>query len=529
LPNFIFESSEIEVKKMSKYGRSIARCGILQIFLIIMVLVSGFAMGVPNPKEKQEEGMSLEMVKISGDDEVFTHEYNEWKIKIIVTNLDETAYQNVKITATLPAEINCIGYLFTHGILEIIQHGKGKSGAKEVCWTIESIGARQKLTLELILSTTKNPAGHQEFTSPGEYTIIKGALLTWSDISVGSTDPMIVNAKDKNEEPKEPKEPEVPKEPKKPEEPEKPEKPNEPEPEIISPKIDVLFLIDSTGSMGDEINVVKVKIEEIIFEVQNGTPKPEVRYAIVTYRDRRDTYITKSFDFTFDQDKIKSFLFNIVASGGGDGPESVNEALHVAINDCHWGINHVKMIFLIGDAPPHMDYKDDYDYRDEIEIAKQKEIKIHVIGCSGISSYTNGESIFKEIAEKTGGTYQKLIYSSDGAGDYSGGSGGYWSGYSDSSYYYPVSLNSTFDHETTCDIKISVSCIDHCDVDDDAVYHCFGESLSTSSKSCRGSLSCTKDSNICGNLLDVQLTYVIQQEAIKNGVSYENAVSLPSP
>jgi Mg-chelatase subunit ChlD len=507
------------------------------------VIISGFAMGVHKPIEiiNVEESLKLEMIKVSGDDKVFTHEYNEWGIEIIISNLGENTFFNIVVTATLPAEINCIGYLFLHGTLEIIEHGKGKSGAKEVRWTIESLEAHQKLTLSLQLCTTKNPAGLQEFTSAGEYIIIKGAELTCAGVSIGPTEPLIVIAKDKVKEPEIPEipwEPKKPKEPDIPKEPEPPKEPNPPEKETMPVKIDVLFLIDSTGSMSDEIHVVKVKIEEIIYEVRNGTPKPDVRYAIVTYRDRGDAYITKSFDFTEDLDEIKTFLYDIYAQGGGDGPESVNEGLHVAINDCDWGgKDHVKMIFLIGDAPPHMDYEDDFDYREEIKIAKQKQIKVHTIGCSGITSYTNGESIFKEIAEKTGGTYQELIYSSSGGG-YTIGKSGYSDGFSRSKYYYPVledsdiiyrmptSRNFTYEEKITFE-ETSVSCLDYYDIVDDSMYFGRGDSVSFSTTSYTSSSSYSKDSNNCGNLLDVQLTYVIQQEAIKNGVSYDNAVSLP--
>lgn len=527
---------------MNRYNRTIAKCGVLQISLVILIIISGFAMGVHKPIEKVsvEESLKLEMMKVSGGDEIFTYEYNEWEVEIVISNFGDNTFFNIIVTATLPAEINCISYMFLFGTLEIIEHGKGKSGAKEVHWTIESLESHQKLTLSLLLCTTKNPAGHQEFTSAGEYIIITGAELACAGVTIGPTDPLKVNAKDKEKEPEEPEIPKIPEEPKEPEIPEDPEVPKEPEEpdkETKPIKIDVLFLIDSTGSMSDEIHVVKVKIEQIIYEVQNGTPKPDVRYAIVTYRDRGDIYITRAFDFTEDLNDIKAFLYGINAGGGGDGPESVNEGLHVAINNCSWGNDDsIKMIFLIGDAPPHMDYPDDYDYREEIKIAQQKQIKIHTIGCSGITYYTNGVTIFEEIAEKTGGTYQELIYSS-GGGSYSKG-GGYSGGFGRSRYYYPVLedtitiyrapvyRNSSHEYKTTFE-ETSIICLDYCDIDDDAMYFSCGKSTSFSTTSYTGSSWSTKDSNTCGNLLDVQLTYVIQQEAIKNGVSYDNALSLP--
>jgi len=290
--------------------------------------------------------------------------------------------------------------------------------------------------------------------------------------------------------------------------------------ETTPPHIDVLFLLDSTGSMDDEIQVVKDKIEQIMFEVENGTPKPVVRYAIVTYRDRGDVYVTRLLDFTENVENIKTFLRSIQADGGADGPESVNEALHVAINNCSWGgDDHVKMIFLIGDAPPHMDYENDYDYRNEVEIAKAEGIKIYVIGCSGITGYGNGVSIFNEIAEKTGGTYQELIYT---AGEDS----------------YPTHDGPTcappteppIEHDEPAFVSLENVPMAFDNTSTPTWTACSPATCPTACKCCCGGSTESpirrKSGNCYSNILDVQLTYSIQQVAIQNGVSYKNAVSV---
>jgi hypothetical protein len=106
----------------------------------------------------------------------------------------------------------------------------------------------------------------------------------------------------------------------------------------LRPRIDVVFAIDSTGSMGDEIEVVKANIRDIISEISQAQPAPDVRYGIVAYRDRGDQYVTKSWQFTRDVQAISRTLAGIVADGGGDKPEAVSEALHVSLHTMTWDV-----------------------------------------------------------------------------------------------------------------------------------------------------------------------------------------------
>jgi len=179
------------------------------------------------------------------------------------------------------------------------------------------------------------------------------------------------------------------------------------------PRIDVVFVIDATGSMGDEIEVVKNKIKEMIRTIGSGQPKPHVRYGLVAYRDRGDAFITRSFPLTDKTESIVSSINELEADGGGDTPESVNEALNAALDKMQWddSTNTKKMIFLVGDAAPHIDYQQDYDYRIECQKAKKMGIKIFTIGCSGITS--SGEKEFKEIANLTNGQFDYLTYRQD--------------------------------------------------------------------------------------------------------------------
>jgi uncharacterized protein YegL len=179
-----------------------------------------------------------------------------------------------------------------------------------------------------------------------------------------------------------------------------------------APRVDVVFLLDATGSMGDEIQVVKDRIREMISDIALGEPAPDVRFGIVAYRDRGDDYTTRVYPLSRDIDLIVDNLGEIEASGGGDYPESLNEGLHVAIHEMLWDeANGVaRLVFLIADAPPHTDYADDYDYRDEAQLAAQFGITVHAIGASGLDE--EGERIFKEIATGTEGQFQWLVYES---------------------------------------------------------------------------------------------------------------------
>ena len=181
-------------------------------------------------------------------------------------------------------------------------------------------------------------------------------------------------------------------------------------------RLDIAICLDSTGSMGDEIEVVKTRLREMVTRIASGSPRPDVRFGIVTYRDRGDEYVTKKWDFSRDVDATREHLATIVAAGGGDGPESVNEALHVAVEELGWDTSPgvERMIFLIGDAPPHF-YPDDYSWREEIKAALTRRISINTIGCSGIDDYGGGEggsakAIWQEIARRTEGRFDYLAY-----------------------------------------------------------------------------------------------------------------------
>jgi Mg-chelatase subunit ChlD len=175
------------------------------------------------------------------------------------------------------------------------------------------------------------------------------------------------------------------------------------------PRIDVAFVLDTTGSMGDEIDVVKDKIVEIARNISAGQPRPDVRFAIVAYRDRGDAYVTRAFQFSREIAQVQKTLASLTAEGGGDEPEAVAEGLYAAVHELQWDFakSTARMIFLIGDAGPQQ-YRDGKDWRKVSSEAAEKGITISVIACSGLSAA--GERVFEKIAKIGNGQMMHLTY-----------------------------------------------------------------------------------------------------------------------
>ena len=173
-----------------------------------------------------------------------------------------------------------------------------------------------------------------------------------------------------------------------------------------APRIDVVFAIDSTGSMGDEIDVVKAKVSKMMQDIQSGNPQPDVRFGLVAYRDQGDAYVTKAYPLTTAVSTIQTSLQQIEAGGGGDTPEAVGAGLDCAVSEMNWDQdpNTTRMIFLIGDAGPHQPD----EYRHAMHEARTRGIKVNTWGCSGLQDC--GQSDFEEIALMGGGQFQFLTY-----------------------------------------------------------------------------------------------------------------------
>ncbi|MBN1410643.1 MAG: VWA domain-containing protein [Spirochaetales bacterium] len=178
------------------------------------------------------------------------------------------------------------------------------------------------------------------------------------------------------------------------------------------PEVELVFVLDTTGSMSSLIQAAKMKIWSIINSMATAKPAPDIKVGLVGYRDKSDSYITQIVPLSEDIDAVYSELMNFTANGGGDTPESVNQALNEGVSKIAWSESKsvYKVIFLVGDAPPHMDYPDDVKYGNTCKLAVTKNININSIQCGNISGT---ESIWREIAKLGKGEYFRVSQSGD--------------------------------------------------------------------------------------------------------------------
>ncbi len=170
------------------------------------------------------------------------------------------------------------------------------------------------------------------------------------------------------------------------------------------PVVEAVFVLDTTGSMGGLIQAAKEKVWSIASTLASAQPAPEVRMGLVAYRDRGDDYVTRVIDLSPDLDQVQGELFKFQAQGGGDGPESVNQALHESVTRIGWSRDPAvyRVVFLIGDAPPHQDYPNDVPYAQTLAEAGRRGIRVNTIQC-GQQPDTRGE--WQRIAQLGNGGY----------------------------------------------------------------------------------------------------------------------------
>jgi hypothetical protein len=172
------------------------------------------------------------------------------------------------------------------------------------------------------------------------------------------------------------------------------------------PRVEVTFVLDTTGSMGGLIDGAKRRIWSIARRIGEGRPRPDLRIGLVAYRDRGDQYVTRVFDLTSDMDEVYRNLMSFEANGGGDTPEHVSAALSDAVQKVSWSRGAaLRMIFLVGDAPPHVDYQDGFDYRRAVREAGARGIGVEAIQC-GVDAAT--AEVWREVASLGGGHYAQI-------------------------------------------------------------------------------------------------------------------------
>jgi len=169
--------------------------------------------------------------------------------------------------------------------------------------------------------------------------------------------------------------------------------------------LEMVFVLDTTGSMGGLLEGAKQRIWGIVNEVMQSTSHPSVRAGLVAYRDRGDAYVTKVLPLTTDLDQVYSTLMSYRAEGGGDGPENVRRALADGVHNAGWSQRTpglAQILFLVGDAPPHEDYQDEPSTAATTAEAVKAGMIVNTIQCGNMPGTQN---VWQAIAQRGEGQY----------------------------------------------------------------------------------------------------------------------------
>lgn len=184
---------------------------------------------------------------------------------------------------------------------------------------------------------------------------------------------------------------------------------------VVAPAVtalDVALVIDTTGSMGDELEYLKVEIEAIARRVSKLYPDVAQRWGLVLYRDEGDEYVVRSFQFT-DSRSFATVLSAQSAGGGGDYPEALDEGLEAAMKLGWQGGATARMAFVVADAPHHEGREG--RLLEAVRSARQQGVHIYPVASSGVDGLT--EYALRTAAQATGGRYLFLTDDS-GVGDF---------------------------------------------------------------------------------------------------------------
>jgi Mg-chelatase subunit ChlD len=177
--------------------------------------------------------------------------------------------------------------------------------------------------------------------------------------------------------------------------------------------IDVAFILDTTGSMSEEINALRDTLDKVASSL--GTVGIRPRVGLVEYKDRSDAFVTRTTQMTTDVAGLQARIAALHANGGGDTPEHVNEAVRVAVRTLKFKPESVaRLVFLIGDAPPHLDYDNDEGYVNAMQEANHAGIQIFSIAASGMNDL--GQVVFRQLSQYTGGTHMFVLRGGAGSG-----------------------------------------------------------------------------------------------------------------
>ncbi len=172
----------------------------------------------------------------------------------------------------------------------------------------------------------------------------------------------------------------------------------------VANRAELAFVVDATGSMGDELEYLKTELLDVIQRAKSENPATSFLTGSVFYRDTDDEYLTRNSPFSSDIQTTLDFIENQEANGGGDFPEAVHTALSKAIRELQWSSQtRARLLFLLLDAPPHYENQIVSEMHSLTQLAAAKGIKIIPVTASGIDKET--EFLMRFLANSTNGTY----------------------------------------------------------------------------------------------------------------------------
>ena len=190
--------------------------------------------------------------------------------------------------------------------------------------------------------------------------------------------------------------------------------------EMVQGNLELVFLIDETGSMGPYIQEVQRRLLSLIRAVERSPLCNYLRLGLVTFRDhppQDESFVTRVVPLTENIEEIREGVERMRASGGGDGPEAVTDGLMELLN-LDWQPGSTRLVVMVGDAPPHgVEPRGDgfpegcpcgRHWYTQAEGCREMNIVVHTVGCRGIRSFQGAEAVFQSVAKRTGGLYIPL-------------------------------------------------------------------------------------------------------------------------
>jgi len=185
--------------------------------------------------------------------------------------------------------------------------------------------------------------------------------------------------------------------------------------------LDLVFLVDETGSMGPYIHEVRTHLLALVNELRASPLCRLLRLGVVTYRDhppQDNTYASRVVPLTDDIDAVHREVETLRARGGGDGPESVTDGLYDLVR-LDWRPDAARAVVWFGDAPPHgVEPQGDafpdgcpcgHHWYTQAESCREMGVTIYAIGClPGLRAFQGAEAVFQKVAETSRGMYLPL-------------------------------------------------------------------------------------------------------------------------